>query len=133
MADDVDAQWHDALAGLTELGLRRVTVVAMPPPDPTGRVRAGHGAMVTLTGVLGRLIEPEANLTAFLLGAGSPLTQIGTDRLLRVTLDATGVPTINPPANAGDPGNIIRIQLKDPNEILTPDPDDTSAAPGEPA
>jgi len=59
MADDVDAQWHDALAGLTELGLRRVTVVAMPPPDPTGRVRAGHGAMVTLTGILGRLIEPE--------------------------------------------------------------------------
>jgi hypothetical protein len=59
MADDLDAQWHDALAGLTELALRRVTVVAMPPPDPGGRVRAGHGAMVTLTGVLGRMIEPE--------------------------------------------------------------------------
>jgi YVTN family beta-propeller protein len=48
-----------------------------------------------------------------------------TDRLLRVTLDAAGVPTINPPANAGDAGNIVRIELKDPNEILTPDPDDT--------
>jgi hypothetical protein len=59
MADDLDAQWHDALAGLTELALRRVTVVAMPPPDPTGRVSAGHGAMVTLTGVLGRMIEPD--------------------------------------------------------------------------
>ena len=47
-----------------------------------------------------------------------------TDRLLRITLDAQGQPTINPPANAGDPGNIIRIQLKDPNEILQPDPED---------
>jgi YVTN family beta-propeller protein len=47
-----------------------------------------------------------------------------TDRLLRITLDAQGRPTINPPANAGDPGNIIRIQLKDPNEILQPDPED---------
>jgi hypothetical protein len=36
-----------------------VTVVAMPPPDPGGRVRSGHGAMVTLTGVRGRMIEPE--------------------------------------------------------------------------
>jgi hypothetical protein len=48
-----------------------------------------------------------------------------TDRLLRVTLNDNGVPTINPPANAGDPGNIVRIELKDPDEILTPDPDDT--------
>ena len=47
-----------------------------------------------------------------------------TDRLLRVTLDAQGKPTINPPANAQDPGNIIRIELKDPNEILQPDPED---------
>jgi hypothetical protein len=47
-----------------------------------------------------------------------------TDRLLRITLDSQGVPTINPPANAQDPGNIIRIELKDPNEILLPDPED---------
>jgi YVTN family beta-propeller protein len=47
-----------------------------------------------------------------------------TDRLLRVTLDADGRPTINPPVGAGDPGNIVRIQLKDPNEIMQPDPDD---------
>src|SRR5918911_722780 len=59
MADDLDAQWHEALAGLAGLALREVTVVAMPSPDPTGLVSAGHGAMVTLTGVLGRMIEPE--------------------------------------------------------------------------
>jgi YVTN family beta-propeller protein len=47
-----------------------------------------------------------------------------TDRLLRITLDSQGVPTINPPANAQDPGNIIRIELKDPDEILLPDPED---------
>jgi YVTN family beta-propeller protein len=47
-----------------------------------------------------------------------------TDRLLRVTLDADGKPSINPPANAQDPGNIVRIELKDPNEIVQPDPDD---------
>jgi hypothetical protein len=56
---DLDTQWHDALAALTELALSRVTVVAMPPPNPDGRVRAGHGAMVTLSGTLGRLVEPE--------------------------------------------------------------------------
>jgi hypothetical protein len=47
-----------------------------------------------------------------------------TDRLLRITLGADGRPTINPPANAQDPGNIIRIELKDPNEILQLDPED---------
>src|SRR3954465_4039306 len=60
MADDtLDVQWHDALAGLTELALRRVTVVAMPPPHPAGRVTAGAGGMGPPTGVLGRMIEPE--------------------------------------------------------------------------
>jgi YVTN family beta-propeller protein len=47
-----------------------------------------------------------------------------TDRLLRITLDSQGVPTINPPVNVQDPGNIIRIELKDPDEILLPDPED---------
>ena len=37
-----------------------------------------------------------------------------TNRLLRVTLNDDGSPTINPPVNATDPGNIIRIELKDP-------------------
>ncbi len=47
-----------------------------------------------------------------------------TDRLLRVTVNAQGSPTINPPQMAGDPGNIIRIELKDPQEILLDDPQD---------
>ena len=58
-ADDIDRQWGDALAGLTELAQRRVTVVAMPPPNPQGRVRAGFGATMSVTGTLGRMIEPE--------------------------------------------------------------------------
>ena len=37
----------------------------------------------------------------------------------------TGPPTIDPPLNANDPGNIIRIELKDPTEIGQADPDDT--------
>ncbi len=56
---DLDSQWHELLGALTELALTRVTVVAMPPPNPEGRVRAGHGAMITLSGTLGRLVEPE--------------------------------------------------------------------------
>ena len=48
-----------------------------------------------------------------------------TNRLLRVTLGDDGSPTINPPLNAGDPGNIIRIELKDPGEIGLVDDDDT--------
>jgi hypothetical protein len=46
-----------------------------------------------------------------------------TNRLLRVTL-VNGVPTINPPAGPGEPDNIIRIELKDPDEIIQPDPFD---------
>ena len=58
-AEDIDRQWADALAGLTELGQRRVTVVAMPPPNAQGRVSAGFGATMSVTGTLGRMIEPE--------------------------------------------------------------------------
>jgi hypothetical protein len=57
-ADDLDAQWSAALAGLTEFAAKRVTVVAMPPPNPQGRVRAGFGATMSVTGTLGRMIEP---------------------------------------------------------------------------
>jgi hypothetical protein len=56
---DLDARWHEALAGLTELARTRVTVVAMPPPNPLGRVASGYGAMVSVTGTLGPMIEPE--------------------------------------------------------------------------
>jgi hypothetical protein len=31
----------------------------MPPPNDAGRVRAGFGAMLSVTGTLGRMIEPE--------------------------------------------------------------------------
>ncbi|NOT57512.1 MAG: hypothetical protein HOP18_23145 [Deltaproteobacteria bacterium] len=47
-----------------------------------------------------------------------------TNRLVRVVLDANGVPTINAPAAQGDPGNIVRIELKAPTEITQSDPDD---------
>jgi len=52
------------------------------------------------------------------------ITLGATDRLLRVTLDGQGKPTINPPAAAGDPGGIVRIALKDPQELAASDPDD---------
>jgi YVTN family beta-propeller protein len=48
-----------------------------------------------------------------------------TNRLLRITLNSEGSATINPPLSAADPGNIIRIELKDPSEIAQADPDDT--------
>src|SRR6185436_9932436 len=63
---------------------------------------------------------------AFKHSAAEGFVTLGaTDRLLRVTVDAQGLPTINPPANAGDPGNIVRIPLKDPQEIAVGDPNDT--------
>jgi YVTN family beta-propeller protein len=48
-----------------------------------------------------------------------------TNRLLRVTLNDDGSPTINPPIVAGDPGNIIRIELKTEAELPLVDADDT--------
>jgi hypothetical protein len=56
--DEIEGQWHAALTGLTELQMTRVTVVAMPRPDGAGRVSAGFGAMMSLTGTLGPMIEP---------------------------------------------------------------------------
>ena len=34
-----------------------------------------------------------------------------TDRLVRLVLDANGKPTINAPLAAGDPGNVVRIEV----------------------
>jgi valyl-tRNA synthetase len=130
MVDDLDAQWHDALAGLTELALRAVTVVAMPPPDPTGRVRAGHGAMVTLTGVLGRMIEPE--------GRGRDVLQfpVGEPEAGR----PVGGFSVSRPAFRGasrTESGWLAIQLDGLHLMIRPvpdaDPDDATAAPGEPA
>jgi YVTN family beta-propeller protein len=62
---------------------------------------------------------------AFKRGSAEGFVVLGaTDRLLRVTLDANGLPTINPPLNAADPGAIVRIELKDPQEILLADDED---------
>jgi YVTN family beta-propeller protein len=47
-----------------------------------------------------------------------------TNRLLRLEVNGQGEPTINPPLNAQDPGNIVRIELKDPAEITQDDPQD---------
>jgi hypothetical protein len=84
-AADLDRQWGDALAGLTELAQRRVTVVAMPPPNPQGRVRAGFGATMSVTGTLGRMIEPEGrgqDVLQFPLGdtAGGVVGHFGISR-----------------------------------------------------
>jgi hypothetical protein len=79
-APDLDTQWAEALAGLTGLALTRVTVVAMPPPDAEGRVRSGFGAMITLTGTLGRLIEPDGrgrDVLQFPLGDPEALIAFG--------------------------------------------------------
>ena len=47
-----------------------------------------------------------------------------TNRLLRLEVDSQGVPSINPPINAQDPGHIIRIELKDRLELSQSDPQD---------
>lgn len=63
---------------------------------------------------------------AFKQSAAEGFVALGaTDRLLRVTLDAQGLPTINAPASAADADGIVRIELKDPQEILQLDADDT--------
>jgi YVTN family beta-propeller protein len=72
-----------------------------------------------------RLFNTNPFMVAFKRSAAEGFVALAaTNRLLRVTLDAQGVPTITPPLNAMDPGNIIRIELKDPQEIVQPDPAD---------
>lgn len=73
-----------------------------------------------------RLFNTNPFAVAFKRSSAEGFVALGaTDRLLRVTLGNDGQPTINPPLAAGDPGGIVRIQLKDPQEILLSDPDDT--------
>ena len=70
-----------------------------------------------------RLFNTNPFAVAFKRGKAEGFVALAaTDRLLRVTLDADGRPSHNPPANALDPGNIVRIELKDPNEIAQADP-----------
>jgi YVTN family beta-propeller protein len=73
-----------------------------------------------------KLFNTNPFAVAFKQSADEGFITLGaTNRLLRVTLNGDGSPTISPPLNANDPGNIVRIQLKDPGEINLPDPDDT--------
>ena len=65
-----------------------------------------------------RLFNTNPFAVAFKRSAAEGFIALGaTNRLLRVTLNDTGAPTINPPLNAADPGHIVRIELKDPGEI----------------
>jgi YVTN family beta-propeller protein len=73
-----------------------------------------------------KLFNTNPFAVAFKQSADEGFIALGaTNRLLRVTLNDDGSATINPPLNANDPGNIIRIELKDPTEIGQNDPDDT--------
>jgi YVTN family beta-propeller protein len=73
-----------------------------------------------------RLFNTNPGAIAFKRSANEGFAALfATNRLLRVELDAQGVPTINPPPNAQAPSGIIRIELKDPVEIVQPDPQDT--------
>src|SRR5262249_54747785 len=65
-----------------------------------------------------KLFNTNPFAVAFKQSADEGFIALGaTNRLLRVTLNDAGSATINPPLNANDPGNIIRIELKDPTEI----------------
>jgi YVTN family beta-propeller protein len=98
----------------------------------TGTDAEAFGAGTTLNMNVGVNFEPvgtrlfNTNPFAVAFKRSKPegfMALAATDRLLRITLDPAGRPTINPPANAQDPGSIVRIALKDPNEIVQPDPD----------
>src|SRR4029453_2589833 len=75
-----------------------------------------------------RIFHTNPIAAAFKRSAPEGFVAVGAiDRLLRITVDANGLPTINPPAApvpAGTPTGIVRIELKDPIEIGLPDPED---------
>ena len=94
----------------------------------------GHEAFATLNMNVGVNFEPVGKKlfntnpfsVAFKRSSGEGFIALAaTNRLLRVTLNDGGAPTINPPLAAGDPGNIIRIELKDPGELGLVDDNDT--------
>ena len=74
-----------------------------------------------------RLFNTNPFIVAFKHAAAEGFVALGaTDRLLRITLDAQGGPASTRRApNPGDPGPIVRIEMKDPEEIVQPDPDYT--------
>jgi hypothetical protein len=72
-----------------------------------------------------KLFNTNPFMVAFKRSAAEGFVALGaTNRLLRVTLDGSGAASINPPASAQDPDNVVRIELKDPQEILQDDPQD---------
>ena len=72
-----------------------------------------------------KLFNTNPFMVAFKRSAAEGFVALGaTNRLLRVTVDGTGAASINPPAGAQDPDNIVRIELKDPQESLQDDPED---------
>src|SRR3954447_12964261 len=78
--DRLETEWDTALAGLTELAMTRITVVAMPRPDGAGRVSAGFGAMMSLTGTLGPMIEPKGrgrDVLQFPIGDAAAMSAAG--------------------------------------------------------
>jgi YVTN family beta-propeller protein len=73
-----------------------------------------------------RLFNTNPIAIAFKHGADEGFAVLAaTNRLLRVSLDGGGVPTINPPVAPVAVSPIVRIELKDPQEIVLPDPQDT--------
>ena len=107
-----------------------VRTIALAPLADVGAAFRSDGntlAREPLTGVLDNVVGAFPNLLeSVVIRAPEGFVAIAaTDRLLRVTVDATGAASINPPLNAGDPGGIVRIPLKTPDEMALPDPDAT--------
>lgn len=75
-----------------------------------------------------RLFNTTPFAAAFKHGADEGFVALaGTDRLVRVVLDATGKPSVNAGTAPGDPGNIIRIPVgKNPRGVVI-NSDDTRA------
>ena len=72
-----------------------------------------------------KLFNTNPFATAFKRRSREGFVAVGaTNRLLRLEVDSQGVPSINPPINAQDPGHIVRIELKDRLELSQSDPQD---------
>jgi YVTN family beta-propeller protein len=73
-----------------------------------------------------RLFNTNPFAIAFKRSTAEGFVALGaTNRLLRVTLNDAGRPSINPPTAPNGPSGIVRIELKAPDEIGVSDPDDT--------
>ena len=78
-----------------------------------GTLNMNEGVNFEPVGV--RLFNTNPFAVAFKRSAAEGFVAVAaTNRLLRVTLNAQGAPSINPPLNAMDPTKIVRIQLRSP-------------------